>query len=557
MLKRGTPNSFALRADTLCETGILAANTLTLVLPLVLVQLFDRVIPNNATETLTVLALALLVALVLEAVLRAAVGRLMAASAEKYETEAQEKLITSVLDAKGVEKRHTPSSLQEAFETIERVRASHAANTRHTRFDIPFAGLFLLAFWYVAPPLSIAMLAVLAVTYGGNALTRRLSLKHAEKLRDQRKRSLSLSTETLGSIEHLKGLRAEPFMQRRMESLLSNSAETTERLVLTNAIGKTLNEVAAQATPVVIAVFGAVAAINGTISTGALAAAILLSGRIVQPFLRQQQHDDQQRLLTPYIASLDALLADMDMSDIDTSLQDVKRIDLRDVCFEDADGHAILDSVSLSVQAGETIVLTGNSGSGKSLLLKLMFGELMPTSGRIKINNIPLHEISHDDVGQCIGVMSQNPEFPTGTALDVMTGFAGKRKIADALPIIEELGLSGFFASNPEGFMVKVGGAVSRGLPSSMQACLPIVATFARKPDVLLFDEANGPLDRESDTRLMHALQKRKGQMTMIIVTQRPSYASLADRIYALEEGRLIETNMAGFKRRITGDLAA
>lgn len=544
--------------DFLGQMAIVGANLLTLVLPLVLVQLFDRVIPNNAHQTLAFLASILLCALLLEMVLRFAVSALMAVEGERFEVKTQERLIDQLLSEREKSDAHPDPAMHfEALDTIERVRSARVSDTRHTVFDLPFSILFLIAFWYVAPPLLIAMLGILGLALLGSVLTRRRALSLGEKRRDQQRRSLSLSMEILGGIEHLKGLRAEPFMLRRLERLYANTANTTEALVRVQSSAKVLTEVIAQATPLVIGLFGALAVIDGTITSGALAAAILLSGRIIQPFLRQQQVSERKRLLAPSLRTLEDILSQSGMVGPRLGIEKIDTVEMQGIRFVGRNGHAILNDLELKVHAGEVIAVTGESGSGKSVLLKLLSGRLLPTEGAVRINGELLHAFDSRALASQIGLLAQNPKAPSGTALDIVTGFAGRRMLPQVLPVAEELGVSPFFAAHPQGMMVNLGGAASRTLPSAVEGRLPLVATLARAPTLLLFDEANGSLDFESDKLLLNALKRRKGRIAMIIVTQRPSYSALADRKYSLENGKLEEINDDDFMKRITKVSAA
>lgn len=558
MVFRQRNDSLRFRTTWSCEVGILTANCLTLLLPLVIIQLFDRVIPNKATETLAVLGLILVGALVLEAVLRGAVGQMMAVAGETYEVAAQDRLIDQILNE---DESYGHGSRQviylEALDTIERVRSMHAGNTRNSLFDVPFSMLFLFAFWYVAPSLFAAMVVILVAALAGNALARRRALTFTNDLRDKRNRTTALSAEILGGIEHLKGMRAELFMLRRIESLFAKTAVSTEKLVLTKAVGRVINEVVAQGTPLVIGVFGALAVIEGTLTAGALAAAILLSGRIIQPFLRYQQAADQDYLMAPFLNALDDITSRAPAPTKTTSDTRLEKIELREIGFCDDREQPILTNVNLTVSSGEIVAISGDSGVGKSLLLNIIAGAVRPSSGQILYNEKDLAAAYLKHVRYDIGMMRQNFRTPSGSALDLITGFGGRSRLPDALPIVEELGLARFFAAHPKGLHVNVGGSFASSVPTAVQARVALVPTFLRNPSLLLFDEANAALDLESDHLLLEALKRRRGQMSMVLVTQRPSYAAIADRTYRLEGGSLVPVPASSSQNQSNASLSA
>lgn len=539
---RMTPRRPRLTSGATIELGSIGANLLTLVLPLVVIQLFDRVIPNAAEATLTVLGAVLVGAVLVEAILRYAVAALLLSKGARYKIEAERRLLHQVLHPpRSLDEHHRSGLHFEAWETIERLRSFHASYGRNSAADLPFAIMFFCVFWMVAPPLLPVLGLILATALLATRLNRGSITNLNDHRRDHTSRLSAFMAETLGGAEHIKGLRAEPLMMRRHESLAGNAARVTEALLARQAVSKTMVESIGQATPTLVAISGAFWVNAGSLSTGALAAAILLSGRIVQPVLRARDQAEIRRALAPLKQELEEILdAPLHLGGTKPLVR-AETLALENVTAATSDGTTILSDLSLELKAGECIAISGTSGSGKSTLMHLLSGSLTPSEGHLLINGAPIDSYPAEAVAAEIALLRQDDGLLSGSLLDVITSNRGESHLPQALAVAEELGLANFLATRNEGFLMETQAGARQALPGAMRGLLPIVAGLARQPSILLFDEANGALDLRSDQLVRSALERRLGSCILVLVTQRPSYIALADRQFQLEGGKLTE----------------
>lgn len=527
---------------------------MTLVLPLVMIQLFDRVIPNAAEATLTVLAAFLFGAVLIEAILRYGVAALLLREGTNFAAEAERKLMHEILHRpKTLDGNQRTSRHLEAWETIERLRSSHAAHGRHSAIDLPFAAIFIAVFWMVAPPLLPVLATILAVALLSTRLNRASLRELNAKRRDHTTRLGGFASEVFGGIEHIKGLSAEQLMIRRQESLAGHASLVTEALIARQAVSKTLVESIGQATPILIAISGAFWVNAGALTTGALAAAILLSGRAVQPVLRARDQAEARRILAPLKKELEDIIAVPPAHRGDRPMTRVGSLALENVTARTAEGSTILTDISLEIQTGECIAIMGASGSGKSTLMHLLAGALTPSEGRLLVNGEPAKVYRSRDITREIALVRQGGTILSGSIMDLITSNRGESCLPQALAVSDELGLSRFLASRSEGFDLVGHQGFGGSLPGAMAGLLPIVAALSRNPSVLIFDEANGALDQKADQLLRAALERRSKSCILVITTQRPSFASLADRRFRIEEGRLTElTDVPQLKERVS-----
>lgn len=524
------------------ELGAALANTLGLVLPLITIQLFDRVIPNNAIETLVVLAVILVGAVLAEAAVRIALAGLHSAFGMRYELETKLRLYEKVL-YRPVEASQpgTAQAGQEALETIGKMQQLNAVSQRLSLVDLPFAAVFLAVFWVIEPWLAVAILGILVAVLFLRSHGRKAIQDLNENRRDISARSGSFVFEVLSGIEHLKGLGADEFMMRRHERLAARGAEATQALVFRQASSRASAEAISQAAPMLIAMFGAPFVINRTLTPGELAATILLSGRVISPFVKLESALAGNLAIRPAQDRLESALAAPTAVGTLHPADTVETLELVDLDVHSAAGNLVCECLNLSLQRGETIAISGASGSGKSTLLKTILGQHRPSSGKVLINGCNIACYDPDYVASRFAFMQSAPAHFSGSVMDALTGMRGPELLPEALETALEIGLADYFALQPDDFVFKSLNTAGPSIPVAVRSQLPMVAALVKSPQVILFDEANSLLDLRSDRLLLEALKRRRQQAITVLVTQRPSFAAIADRQFRIENGALTE----------------
>lgn len=532
-----------MRLDAYAYLGALTSNLLALALPLVMLQLFDRVIPNQAYTTLAVLGLGLFCAVSLEIVMRTLVAGLMGHAGARYEFEAQDRFFSNLLSRDpGVTDKDEAGAHLDRLETIDKVRNFRAGAAALAMIDVPFAVLFFAVLLLVAPWLALVVAGILTAIVLVDRTQQTAVAAHGEKKRVHNQRRYSFVIETLRGIEHVKGLRAEQFMERRHERLAGAGARHSADISFRQSLGQGVTGGISQATPTIVAIAGSLAVMDQTLTTGALAASIMLSSRIVQPIVRYMSIAGAERGLKQAEVDLDVALAAPPSPVQRTKAPPFEAMTLRDLSFDAVDGAPVFDGLNLTVKKGEVIAISGPSGSGKSALMWMMAGVLRARRGDVLYNDVALGDLDRKSLRDRVALAPQTPMLLAGTVLDNLTRFETERHLQEALHLARVLGIDRYFAVRPEGLMTEVGGGFSRGLPGSVEMAAPLIGALVGGPDVILFDEANSDLDPDTDRRLLHYFESLRGKCTMVLITQRPSYMRLATRTYAIEDFKLADT---------------
>lgn len=518
-----------------------ASNLLALALPLVLLQVYDRIIPNQGYETLIVLSIGLIVAIVLDVALKNARGGLMAWAGARFEAQISERAINKLLtgDLSAIERDSAGAHL-DRLNSIDKIRDFRTGDAATAFLDIPFAAIFLLLVAYISLPIAIIVCVIAGVAVFFMRRIEESTRKVIEQRSEIDTRRHSFLIEVLRSIETVKSLGIGDFMERRYERLLSTAAKLGAKSSEMSHLSQGIAGSVTQVTTAVVASVGAVMVINGHLTVGALAASILLSGRVMQPLFRVESINNKSEELKIWEGRLVDFFEEGDERSGGIDPGEIHSIRLDDVSFRHtADGPLVLKNVNLEVRRGEIIAIAGASGSGKSSLMLLMTGELTPTSGQIYINEHRIEDCDPRVLRRQISALPQRHSLLDGTIIENMTRFDPARYAVDALRIASELELESFFAAHPEGLSYQVRSGHVSDIPASVVDRVALVRGLVNLPRMILFDESNQSLDREADIALLNYLQSQRNRAGMVFVTQRPSYAALANQRYLLMDGEL------------------
>lgn len=543
---RWSPGAIELNDLPRASHGVTAAsltiNLLSLALPAVLLQIYDRIIPNSATDTLLLLVLGLSVALLFDGILRVARSTLLGWHGAQFEQLAGCQAVRRLLFSEiGQFEREAPGVHLDRLTAVDTLRDYISGQTKVLIVDLPFVLLFLglVAFiggFLVLVPLAALAILACAAFFVGQRL--KLALQSRAGLDDRR---YSFIIEVLTGITTVKGLAMEPQMMRRYDRLQESSAGSTYDATFFSNLAQGLGAVFSNLTMVGVGAFGAVMVIEGQLSIGGLAACTLLSGRSIQPPLRALSLWTQFQNITLARGRLEQIfdLAPESAADAEPVETIQGDIELRGVSFGYGDEEPLLRDIDLRIGEGEVIGISGDTGCGKSTLLMLIMNALKPTSGEVCFDGRDIGDLDPYSLRRQIAYLPQSAVLFKGTIMDNLTSFEGPAKIEEAVEAAKLLRLDEAINRLPAGYETKVGDGSFEALPTGLQQGIVMARALAGSPKVVLFDEANSGLDQRSDQTLKAAIATLKGRASIVLISHRPSLLALADRQYLLDEGRL------------------
>ncbi len=527
------------------SASALLSNSLAVVLPMAILQIMDRVVSNQSLDTLFFLVAGILLAIFLEEILRSMNALITSWLGVRFEHKMAVRALEHVL--------HVPLALyqrQEAGSYAEKILASgrvaefYSGQALLVMFDLPFALLFLTLIFLIGGPLVIVpliLLCVFSLLVVRFARVLRLLVIERQKLDERR---FSFLEEVLANILSVKVLAMEALLQRRYERLEESNAEIGEKLTHANNIASSMGMVFSQIMIVSIIFVGGLFVIAGNMTPGALSASMMLAVRALQPLNRSLAVWLRYQLFIEAQQRLDQVLnLPSENSSSKPSMPPLRSgLQLQNISLSHGSAAPLLRDVNLHIKAGECIVISGESGSGKTSLLALMNGLVEPSSGQVLVDEVPITKYNLSTAHQEMALLAQSSTIFSGTVLENMTMYTPSLN-NEAQKIAIAIGLDRIVSALPLGYETRLVDGVAEMMPEGVRQLICVVRVMVRHPSVLLFDEANTSLDLASDKRLQEYLATLVGKVTMILVTHRPSLAALATRHFTLADGRLLDTD--------------
>lgn len=524
-------------------TASVVLNVLALALPLALLQIYDRIIPNSSQGTLVVLLLGVASAVVLEAVLRVARSEIVGWAGVQFEHRAGCEAFGRIMSTPADELERTGAGeLIERLSGLPTVREVFSEQWALILCDLPFVLLYLGAIAYVAGWLVLAPAAMLAGFVLFAALSTRSVGKAIQDFNLVRDRRQNFNIEIIHGIHAVKSMAMEGQMIQRYARLQESVAKANHQVVLGNSKALAVGQAFSQLLTLVVVVGGGWLVVNGHLTVGGLSACTLLAGRALQPVQKavgMWTRFQTARLMRTRFASLLELPAETrPATPVSSPLKGA--VTLRDVTFGyGAEGDELFRGLNLDIRPGERVAIAGDNGSGKSALLRLILGAAAPAKGEVLLDGVPVAQYDPEALrGGPIAYVPQYSELFRGTIMDNLTMFRPRLR-KRALAIAKDLGLDEVVFRLPGGYDTRIGDGSTEALPRGVTQRIAVVRALAADPRIVLFDEANASMDGPGDEQLRRYLENLDRDCTMILVTLRPSLQKLADRVLVLKDNRL------------------
>jgi ATP-binding cassette, subfamily C, bacterial LapB len=545
---RKSPVSFAsLDGSLIHEPTVPAAiyfasfviNLLALALPLSIMQVYDRVIPNRSFSTLAWLFFGLAIALIIDFVLKTSRSVLLSWQATRFARNVENEGVARFLRAPNGGFEREPAAVHvNRYGAAAALADYHSGQARLVLIDLPFVVIALLVMAIVGGAM-VLVPASLFFGFAGLAIGRAREFRRILDARTtQDNRKYDFIAEVLTGIHTVKVMAMEPQMQRRFERLQEAVAKTTMSSISTGQANQTAALLFGSVSQLVVVAIGGSQVINDQLTMGALAACTMLSGQILQPLLRAISLWTEKETVDHRRAEVKSLL-DLPSAEVRLEIDTPVKGNIR---FENVvyrhptDLNHTLAVGDISIEAGAMIGLKGKESSGRTTLLKLIQGEIEPTAGRVTVDGVSTLAPQFAAVRRHIAYVGAVPVIFSGTIMENLTMF-GPEKRDFARKMAQLLGLEATINLLPDGYETKLGEGIGDDLPMSIAQQINIVRALTNRPRVLALDEANMLLDAIAEPALIKALNVLRGSLTVLVVTHRPSLLALCDQQIALEDG--------------------
>lgn len=536
------------RPDVLFASLIL--NVTTLALPLVILQVYDRILPNKALDTFALMISALLFAALIELFLRIARSTILSWKGAQFEHANTMELLEHILHADLVKfESKTIGRYLNKVDAVKQIREFYSGQTILMLVDLPFVAVFLLLIWVFSQELVLVPLTVMAVFAVVSYVMGKKLKSTLEDKSESGERKQNFLIEVLQGMHIVKSMALESPMMRRLERLQGHSARSVYELSRINSVIQSIGATFSQVVMMSFVGIGSMYVVRGDLTVGALAAGTMLSGRVMQPALKAMGLWTQLQGVSIAKEKLRELKS-IPKEAIDDQVDKVQirgSVEIKNLHFKhEGRGEGLLKGISLNIEQGESVGITGANGSGKSTVIDLLMGFMSPTEGEIMIDGHNIKTLDRSSMRAQIGYIPQHGVIFEGTILENMTMFRDGVAVDRALEVSEKLGLTQVIMRLPEGLDTRVSGTNYDSLPVGVRQQIIIVRSLVGcltfgEPKIILFDDADSSLDVHHDRLLLRMLAEMREKYTMIIVSHRPSMLRLCSRNYMLADGELIK----------------
>lgn len=526
----------------------LLVNILALATVFFTMNVYDRVIPNQAYVTLWSLATGVTVAIIFEAISRYVRSHLLDVAGKKADLILGNMIFRQALDIRMEHKPASSGAFANQIREFESIRDFMASATLAAVSDLPFVIFFIVIVFVIGGSLGWVPLLVLPVIFLISLLIQwPLASTMKENLRESSQKQ-GVLIESIEGMEILKATSGIAWMQHRWQrySALQSATAKKSRHYSTLATGSAL--FLQQFQTVILVVTGVYLIDAGDLTQGALIGTVMLAGRATAPLsqviglaVRYQQTKAAMETLN----KLMAMPVDRDKHAQYLSNPIIKgNIKLEKVQFSYPAppmqaNPDILKGVNIEISQGERVAIIGRIGSGKSTLLKIIARLYQPVKGKVYSDGLDVNQIDSADWYKAVGFISQDARLFSGTLRENI--IIGNQSVTtkEFVNVLKMTGLDKVAAKHPAGINMPVGEG-GNALSGGQKQLISLARTLISKPNVLLLDEPTSAMDTQTEQQFINQLRSSMKDETLIIVTHRASLLELVNRIIVIDDGQVV-----------------
>jgi len=519
-------------------------NVFVLAQPLFVMNVYDRVVPNNAIETLWALSIGVILVYVFDVILKGLRSYFVEMAAKRSDVILSAQLFEKVLNLKTKSRPVSVGAFANRIHEFDSIRSFITSSTILTLIDLPFAVLFLVVIYYLGGPIVLVPLSILpiAIIYG-LIIQKRLKPSIEKVMRGSARKNATL-IESLIGVDTIKSLGAESKTQRAWEQSVGYVSQWSLKTRATSNTVLQFVQFLQQIGMVCVVIVGVYLIAQGELTLGGLIACVILNGRVLAPL------GQVAGLLSGYDYASATLKSLTEIMSLPTEREADKHflhrpvlngnLTFKDVSFKYTEESSLaLERININIKAGEKVGIIGRTGSGKSTLAKMLLGLNEADSGAVMVDGFDLQQVDPADLRKNIGYASQDITLFFGSIRENIALGVSAPEDVDVISAAEKAGISEFINSHPLGYEMPVG---ERGatLSGGQRQAVGLARVFIRNPQIYVLDEPTSAMDQGSEAQICQQLKISAKDKTLILVTHRSSMLDLVDRLIVLDRGKVV-----------------
>jgi ATP-binding cassette subfamily C protein LapB len=507
---------------------------------------YDRVVPNNATESLIALTFGILIALSCDFVIKSLRAQFIDRAGQGADIRMSRMIFDKILNMKLDTRQRKSGALATIVREFDTLREFFTSATLVAVVDLPFIFFFIWVIYLIAGPLALIPLIAVPIVIGTGLIIQPFLARIAVGTMDTSMSKQAVLIETLNGLETVQATGSGRLMRKRFEEATISQSDfgLKNRFLSQFAINSTGS--IQQLSQIAIIFFGVFLIQSKTITVGALVAASILSGRTLAPLTQLASALSRANSARQAYRSVDALMREQYADDASTSGQRLSRpklrgeIELKNVSYGfPGTKSLIIRNLSLKIPAGQHVAILGKMGSGKSTLARLIAGLLQPTEGSILIDGVEMRQIDKSDIRRNIGVMLQETWLFSGSLRENIQMGYYEYDDAHILNVAKVSGVDDFVSGHPQGYDLVLRER-GEGLSGGQRQAINLSRALLHNPNLIILDEPTSSMDNATEQSVLERLGIWITGRTLVAVTHRNTVLSLCDRVLVMDKGAVI-----------------
>ena len=525
------------------SAAALFSNVLALASSIFIMVVYDRVIPNQATESLYALAIGVAIAILFDSLLRGAKSGIINRATEGSDLVVNEEIYNQFVELSGAENKRSVGELSTVVRDLEVYRDFMSTATLLALIDLPFIFIFIYVISLISGPLYLIPLIAVPIVLVSVLVAQPLISKISRTASRTSQSRQSVLMEILGGLAPLRASGAFAIMKRKFMQTSADNMVAVNRSKNVAGFNSGFMQAVQQLAQVAIIVYGFHLFVQQQITMGAIIATVILSGKAMAPLARLGQ--TMSRMGAALVARKNILTflslprnATVSQSDTFANYSDAE-IEISNVTLRlDENSVPLFSNLNLKIHPGEKVAIIGPTGAGKSTIINLLSGLIAPEIGSVQLKGRDLRTINRADFFKTVGVVFQEPWLFAGSLREnIAMGF---EDVTDE-QIIQSIKLTGANVSNSEPGEILDGAILSQGknLSGGQKQSIAMSRALLFGQDILLLDEPTSAMDQMMEDRLITNCSEFLGERTLVLVTHKPTMLRLCNRVIVIEGGQV------------------
>lgn len=520
-------------------------NFLGLSSSLFIMVVYDRVVPNEAIESLIALTIGVLIALVFDFLIKTLRAQFVDKAGKRADARMSRLIFDKILNIKLDTRRQKSGAIATIVREFDTLREFFTSATLVAVVDLPFIFLFIWVISLISGPLALVPLIAVPLVIAAGLVIQPFLARITESSMKSNMSKQSVLVETLNGIETVQATGSGRLMRRRFEE--ASDAQSDLSLKSRMLSNFAINSAASiqQLAQIATIFYGVFLIQDGTITMGAMIAAVILGGRTLAPLSQLASAMSRANGAREAYRSLSTVMNPKE-GEVEGTRPRLSRpylagnVEMKNVSYTFPGANSpILRNISLKIPAGQKIAIVGRMGSGKSTLSRLISGLIEPSEGAVLIDGVDIRQIDKSDVRRNLGVMLQETWLFSGTVKENLQMGFYEYDDSHLLNVAKISGVDDFVARHPQGYDMELQER-GEGLSGGQRQSINLARALLHDPNLLVLDEPTSSMDTATEKAVIDRLKIWAEKRTLVMVTHRNTLLQLADRVLVVDQGAIV-----------------